>query len=117
MTPCALSITGVACSVLEQFGLAAWGGLRSLGNVLRQTTAPLPASKADKESSIPTVNTKSRFPWPVATPVATKGEVRLAIATSLVATGSLVSHNSFNRDTVLGDSVFSVRFQPLRCPS
>src|SRR3954468_17135988 len=101
MTPCALSITGVACSVLEQFVLAAWGGLRSLGNVLRQTTAPVAASSAETESSIPTVNTRSRFPCGVATPVATKAEVRLAIATSLVATGSLVSHNSFNRDTFL----------------
>src|SRR5256885_11303093 len=110
MTPRALSITGVACSVLEQFVLAAWGGLRSLGKLLRQTSAPVAASNAETESSIPTVNTRSRLPCGVFTPVATKGDVRLAIATSLVAMASFVSHNSFNRETFLGDSVCSARF-------
>src|SRR5436190_8585134 len=115
MTPRALSITGVACSVLEQFVLAACGGFKLLGKVLRQITAPVAASSAETESSIPTVNTRSRFPCGVVTPVATKADVRLAIATSLVATGNWVCHSNFNRDTFLGDSVFSARFQPLRC--
>ena len=101
MTPLALSIVGVACSVLEQLITA---GLQRLDACWRklfcQTILPVSASTADSTSSMPMEKTRSLVPSGVATPPATTGAVRVDSTSAGALVVSCVFHSGLRRPTV-----------------
>src|SRR3954469_10690265 len=115
MTPLALSIAGVACSVLEQLITAGWGGLILLGKLFCQTIFPVAASTADSTSSMPMEKTRSFAPSGVATPPAATGAVKVDSTRAFALSVSCVFHSGLRRPTVLGESWVSPLFQPVRC--
>src|SRR5258708_18502054 len=115
MMALALSIMGVACSVLEQLIEAGRSGVSILGNFFCQTIAPLAASSALSVSSMPTVKTRSLDPLGVATPPVTTGAVRVERISALDAVVSWVFHKALSLPTDLFDRTVSPRVQPVRC--
>src|ERR1700688_2632987 len=100
MMALALSMTGVACSVLEQLTVAGRSGVSRLGNFFCQTMAPLAASSAVSVSSMLMVKSKSLGPAGVATSPATTGAVRVDRITAWDAVVSWVFHNGLSLPTV-----------------
>src|SRR5471032_1096863 len=114
MTPLALSIVRVACSVLEQLMEGGRRGLSGLGKAFCHTILPVPASSAVSVSSMLILNTRSLGPFDVATPAATTGAVRVDRINAWDAVVSWVFHSGFSLPTVVFDRLVSPRFQPVR---
>src|SRR5690348_11913608 len=104
MMPLALSIAGVACSVLEQLITGGCIGLIVLGKLFRQTILPVAASTAESTSSMPIEKTRSFVPSGVTTPPTTTGAVKVDRTTAGVLLTSWVFQSGFRRPTVLGES-------------
>src|SRR5579863_3915414 len=117
MMALALSIAGVACSVLEQLITGGCIGLMSLGKLFCQTILPVPASTADSTSSMPIEKTRSFVPSGVTTPPTATGAVRVDRTSACDLLVSWVFHSGLRRLTVLGESWLSPLFQPVRCGS
>src|ERR1700760_2180346 len=107
MTPLALSIAGVACSVLEQLITDGCIGLMLLGKLFCQTILPVAASTADSTSSMPIEKTRSFAPSAVATPAAATGAVKVDRTSACDLVVSCVFHSGLRRPTVFGESWFS----------
>src|SRR5882757_4092531 len=103
MTPLALSMAGVACSVLEQLIDAGRSGVSGLGNFFCHTIWPLPASSAVSVSSMLMLKTRSLGPADVETPPATTGAVRVERSSAWEAVVSCVFHSGLSLPTVVFD--------------